>query len=269
MSQVDDLPVIHSLSPSRASDFVQCPLLFRFRVIDRLPERPSLAALRGTLVHSVLDRLFSRPAEERTQQVALSMLEPAWEELRASEPRSAELLADDQELATWLAESRKLLTRYFGMERPEQLEPREREKRIEVTLESGLRLRGYIDRMDVAPTGHIRIVDYKTGKSPQPRFEDKAKFQIFFYAVMLWRELGEVPTRLQLMYLGDGKVRWYEPTEEELRNAESEILDIWTDIERTARSGAWEPKPSKLCGWCDHQEICPAFGGTPPSLPET
>ncbi|MFE3491290.1 PD-(D/E)XK nuclease family protein, partial [Streptomyces griseus] len=39
-----------SLSPSRASDFMQCPLLYRFRVIDKLPEKPSEAATRGTLV---------------------------------------------------------------------------------------------------------------------------------------------------------------------------------------------------------------------------
>ena len=29
-----------SLSPSRAADFKTCPLLYRFRSIDRLPERP-------------------------------------------------------------------------------------------------------------------------------------------------------------------------------------------------------------------------------------
>ena len=55
-----------SLSPSRASDFMQCPLLYRFRVIDRLPEKPSEAATRGTLVHAVLERLFDAPAAERT-----------------------------------------------------------------------------------------------------------------------------------------------------------------------------------------------------------
>src|SRR6185437_2099379 len=29
-----------ALSPSRASDFMTCPLLYRFRVIDRIPEPP-------------------------------------------------------------------------------------------------------------------------------------------------------------------------------------------------------------------------------------
>ncbi|WP_046468193.1 RecB family exonuclease [Allosalinactinospora lopnorensis] len=261
-------PRVPALSPSRASDFLQCPLLFRFRVIDRLPEKPSAAALRGTLVHAVLERLFELPAESRTPRTALSLLEPQWEQLRTERPESEELFGDEKELAAWLEEARALLNRYFQMEQPQRLEPREREMRLDVTLSSGLRLRGYVDRLDVAPTGQIRLVDYKTGKSPRPRFEDKARFQIFCYAVMLWRELGEIPTRLQLMYLGDGGVRWYEPTETELLNAEAEITAIWADIEATARSGRWSPKPSKLCGWCDHQEICPEFGGTPPPLPE-
>ena len=30
-----------ALSPSRASDFMTCPLLYRFRVIDRIPEPPT------------------------------------------------------------------------------------------------------------------------------------------------------------------------------------------------------------------------------------
>ena len=58
--------VLGSLSPSRAADFKTCPLLYRFRCIDRLPEEPSRAAVRGTLVHSVLESLFDLPSAERT-----------------------------------------------------------------------------------------------------------------------------------------------------------------------------------------------------------
>src|SRR3954454_7071994 len=67
-----------SLSPSRAADFKTCPLLYRFRTIDRLPERKSLAAVRGTLVHSVLERLYDLPAAERTVESALELVQPAW-----------------------------------------------------------------------------------------------------------------------------------------------------------------------------------------------
>jgi len=51
--------VLPSLSPSRAGDFKTCPLLYRFRTVDRLPEKPNADAVRGTLIHSVLERLFA------------------------------------------------------------------------------------------------------------------------------------------------------------------------------------------------------------------
>ncbi len=257
-----------ALSPSRASDFLQCPLLFRFRTIDRLPEAPSAAALRGTLVHACLERLYELPAESRDPRNAVGLVDPQWKKLREKKPEVDELFADDAERDTWLESARDLVRRYFDLENPTTLEPRDREMRLDVSLPTGLRLRGYVDRIDVTPSGQIRIVDYKTGKSPAPRFEDKARFQIFFYAVMIWRDLGVVPTRLQLVYLGgDGAVRWYDPTEDELRAAESEIADIWARIEAAGRAGVWEPRKSKLCDWCEHQALCPAFGGTPPPLP--
>ncbi|QVQ52512.1 PD-(D/E)XK nuclease family protein [Spiractinospora alimapuensis] len=261
------LPLEPVLSPSRAADFMQCPLLFRFRTVDRLPEEPKPAAVRGTLVHAVLDDVFSLAPEERTPDSALAMVEPRWDVMVGESPEFEDMFDSLEDLDAWLEDARTLVRRYFEMEHPGRVEPRERELRLDVTLESGLRLRGYVDRLDVAPNGAMRVVDYKTGKAPPPRFTDKARFQIYFYALMIWRVYGEIPRRLQLMYLGDSGWLWYEPTEGELRAAEVEIQGIWEAIEATARSGEWPAKPSKLCGWCDHQAHCPEFGGTPPPLP--
>ncbi len=55
-----------------------CPLLYRFRVIDRIPEPPTTATARGTLVHAVLERLFDLPAAGRTPAAAQDMLIPEW-----------------------------------------------------------------------------------------------------------------------------------------------------------------------------------------------
>jgi putative RecB family exonuclease len=83
---LDPLPTLPSpstaLSPSRASDFMTCPLLYRFRVIDRLPEPPTEATARGTLVHAVLEKLFDHPAGERTPDAAREMLSPEWDRPR-------------------------------------------------------------------------------------------------------------------------------------------------------------------------------------------
>ena len=61
-----------SLSPSSISSFKNCPLAFRFSYLDRLPEPPSPAASKGTLVHRALELLMCRPAEDRSVETALS-----------------------------------------------------------------------------------------------------------------------------------------------------------------------------------------------------
>src|SRR5271154_5378568 len=75
-----------ALSPSRAADFMTCPLLYRFRVIDRLPEPPTTATARGTLVHTVLERLFDLPAAGRTPEAAAGLVSPEWSRLSEESP---------------------------------------------------------------------------------------------------------------------------------------------------------------------------------------
>jgi putative RecB family exonuclease len=256
-----------SLSPSRAGDFMTCPLLYRFRVIDRLPEPPSPAAARGTLVHAVLEHLFDQPAAERTPAVARALLDPEWDRLVTSEPELASLFAAEADLAAWLGEAGVMLDRYFTLEDPRRLEPAHRELSVEAELASGLRLRGYIDRLDVAPGGQTRIVDYKTGSAPPAEFEARALFQMKFYALVLWRAQGQVPRLLQLMYLGNGEIVRYEPDEADLRATERKVEALWQAIERARQSRDWRPRPGRLCDWCAHKALCPAFGGTPPELP--
>jgi putative RecB family exonuclease len=265
---VQELPIVGSLSPSRAGDFMTCPLLFRYRTIDRLPQEPSSAAVRGTLVHAVLERLFDLPAAERTPDAAATLLAPEWARLQEAEPEVAGLFADEVELASWLTSARRLLDGYFSLEDPRRLDPAEREAYVEVVLPGGLRLRGIVDRLDVAPTGDVRVVDYKTGRAPGEAFEGKALFQMKFYALVLWRTRGVVPRRLQLMYLGDREVLAYSPDESDLLATERKLLALWEAIERAVQARDFRPRPSKLCDWCDHQAFCPEKGGTLLPWPE-
>jgi len=259
----------NSLSPSRAGDFMTCPLLYRFRVIDKLPETPSIDAVRGSVVHKVLEDLFDLPAADRTHERANLLLPSVWEQILAAEPELAEMFGEaTTDLATWLEQCRSLLGRYFTLEDPQRLEPAEREVHVATTLESGLTIHGYIDRVDVAPTGEVRIVDYKTGRSPGEHFEAKALFQMKFYALVVWRTRGIIPRMLQLIYLGNGELLRYEPDESDLLATERKVQALWEAIQRATASGDFRPNRTVLCGWCDHQAICPAWGGTPPPLPE-
>ena len=237
-------------------------------MIDRLPEPPSTTAARGTLVHAVLERLFDEPAACRTPQTAQAMLAPLWERLVADEPELAGLFDDAEQRSDWFAGASVLLDRYFTLEDPSRLEPARREHAVQAVLESGLLLRGYIDRLDVAASGETRIVDYKTGTAPREEFEARALFQMKFYAVVLWLTQQRVPALLQLMYLGNGEIVRYAPDEADLRATVRKIDALWQAIERARATGDWRHRQSRLCEWCAHQAMCPAFGGTPPPLPE-
>jgi len=260
--------VVGSLSPSRASDFLTCPLLYRFRHVDRLPEVVSPDAVRGTVVHKVLELLFDLDAADRTAERSEAMLEPAWEQVVAERPEiAAQFEADGLDHEAWLATCRTVLARYFGLEDPRRLEPAERELYVETVTGSRLLLRGFVDRLDEAPNGMLRVVDYKTGRSPRPGFEAKALFQMKFYALVLWRTRGVVPSVLQLVYLGDGVVVRYEPDEADLLACERKVEAVWEAISEARTSGTWLPRKGPLCAWCSHRSLCPEYGGTPPPLP--
>jgi putative RecB family exonuclease len=266
---VDGVHVLASLSPSRAADFRTCPLMYRLRTIDRLPEAPSPDAVRGTVVHKVLEDLFDLPAAERTPERADTMVQDAWGFVLDAEPEVASLFTGDgPEITAWLASCRDSLRAYFALEDPRRLEPAERELYVETLLDSRLLLRGFVDRIDIAPDGAIRVVDYKTGRSPGVGFESKALFQMRFYALVIWRTRGVVPSLLRLVYLGDGQMVSYEPDKADLLATERLVEAIWRAIEQARESGEWLPSPSWACGWCSFQDHCPTFGNEPPPLPE-
>ncbi|MGE0217637.1 RecB family exonuclease [Mycolicibacterium sp.] len=258
-----------ALSPSRASDFKQCPLLYRFRAIDRLPEPPSPAQLRGSVVHAALEQLYALPPAERVPATAAALVAPAWQRVVGEQPG----LLDGVDAATrddLLEQARALLSGYYRLEDPTRFDPQSCEQLVEVELADGTLLRGFVDRIDVAATGEVRVVDYKTGKAPpeaRALAEFKAMFQMKFYAVALLRSRGVLPARLRLLYLADEQVLDYTPDLDELERFEKTLTAIWRAIQSAGATGDFRPQPSRMCDWCAHQAHCPAFGGTPPPYP--
>ena len=263
----DTQSALPTLSPSRAADFKTCPLLYRFRTVDRLPERPSTDQVRGTLVHAVLESLFDLPAADRTPDRAAQLVAPQWQRLLAEQEELTDLLDGEPAAEDFLTSARQLLGGYFAVEDPRRLEPAERESFVQAEVDGRLVIRGYIDRLDVSPAGELRVVDYKTGGAPREAFEARALFQLKFYALVLWRTRGVVPRVLRLLYLRDAEVCDFAPDAEDLVRFERTLLALWQAIERATAERDFRPKPSRLCGWCSHQALCPAFGGTPPPYP--
>ena len=283
MDQFLDKP----LSPSRANQFRDCELLYRYRTIDKLPERPSPAAVRGTLVHNVLESMFGMEALSRTPDNVVALLPEALASMLAENPSivyavestlewspeaavmetqptpSPESVASFIEIATGLVEA------YFALEFPQELNPTALEMKVNTRLDSGVEVHGIIDRFETNGGGAIRISDYKTGKAPDARWEDKSWFQMLFYALITWRDKGVIPAELRLIFLGNSRILTKSPTETELLKTENTINEIARDIKEAVMTGNFKPRKSGLCQFCTHQDICTVFGGKILPLPYT
>ena len=255
-----------ALSASRAKDYMQCPLKFRYFVVDALPQPPSTPAIKGTVVHDALERLFDLPPAERTPEVAISLLPQAWETTLKKQPEAKELFVNEQDWVEAQSDCEALVEGYFRVERPQNLRPRGREEFVDARLDSGVLLRGIIDRLDEAPDGALRVVDYKTGKAPSQRFINDALFQMKFYALLL-RQTRRLPTRLQLLYLRSARVLTLDPDPREIEAFEQEVDSLWARIKADAESADFQPRKSPLCPWCPFQSLCPQFGGRQPAVP--
>lgn len=252
-----DLP--RTLTPSKVTAFTNCPLAFRFTVIEHRPEPPSPHAVKGTLVHSALEGLFwNHEGASRTEHAAEGELERAWDEL-ASDPEFIGLGLDDAAAAEFLADARMLVRNYFRLEDPTAVRAIGVELGVEVES-GGVRRRGIIDRLDIGPDGELTIVDYKTGRAPSERYQQGRLGGVHTYAVLCEKTLGRAPVEVRLLHLREPVVISAVPTPQSLRGHRQRTDAVWVAIERACRTEDFRPKVGPLCRFCHFQSSCPAFG---------
>lgn len=253
------LPLPVSLSPSKVTSFTDCALAFRFSAIDRLPEPPSVAASRGTLVHAALERLFGLEAPERTLEAAQACLVEATAALR-DHPEFAGLGLDAEAQATFEGEAAVLVEKYFRLEDPTSITPIGLELKLEIEL-GGVRLRGIIDRLELDADGELVVTDYKTGRAPGERQEQQRLAGVAFYSLLCERLFGRRPAKVQLLYLADPLAIISVPTDRSTRGVERKLAAVWAAVERACEREDFRPNPSRLCDWCAFKAYCPSFGG--------
>lgn len=255
------LPLPTSLSPSKVSSFKDCALAFRLSAIDRIPQPPSAPATKGTLVHRALELLFCEPPAERTLPTALACLERASAEM-ATDAEFVGLSLDEAEAAQFAAQAEVLVHRYFELEDPRRIHPIGLELMLSAKLGS-LTLRGIIDRLELDDEGGLVVTDYKTGKAPGVTYEQSRLGGVHFYAFLCQQMLGQVPARIQLLYLADPVAIVACPSEQSVRGLRQRAEAVWRAIERACETDDFRPHPSPLCDWCSYQTYCPVFGGDP------
>ena len=253
------LTLPRTLTPSKVAAFTNCPLAFQFSVIEHRPEPPSPHAVKGTLVHAALEGLFwNHQGAGRTEAVAADELERAWDDLQ-SDPEFVELALSRDEAADFLADARVLVANYFRLEDPTTVRAIGVELGVEIE-QDGLRLRGIIDRLDMAPDGALTVVDYKTGAAPSDRYARGRMVGVQTYALLCEKLLGRIPVEVRLFHLRDPMVLSAAATPQTLRGQERRTAAVWGAIERACANDDFRPRTGPLCNFCHFKPVCPAFG---------
>jgi len=250
-----------SLSPSSIASFKQCPLAFKFSYVQRLPEPPSAAASKGTLVHQALELLMTRPGPERTIDNALTDLATATDAL-AGHPDFTELELSDDEWQAFHASAATLVHKYFTLEDPTSVNAIGLELKLEAQLD-GVKVRGIIDRLDLDEHGELVVVDYKTGSVPGERFEAKSLAGVHMYALLCEQMLGRRPAQVRLYYLSKPEAIIAIPTEQTVNGVAKRTTALWSAVAGACARDDFRPNPGRLCDYCTFKPYCPAYGGDP------
>jgi putative RecB family exonuclease len=252
------LTLPRTLTPSKVASFTSCPLAFRYTQIDRLPEPPSPHAVKGTLVHRALERLFwQHEAGGRSPAAAAAELATAWTELQ-DDPEFVELALDQATADQFLADAQVLIDNYFRLEDPDAVRAVGIELGVEIN-QDGLRLRGIIDRLDIGPDGELTVVDYKTGRAPSERYEQGRMSGVQTYALLCQRLLGRAPVAVRLLHLREPLVITATATPQTIRGQQVRTTAVWDAIERACAAEDFRPKVGPLCNYCHFKATCPAF----------
>lgn len=254
-------PTLETLSPSRASDFKVCPLLFKYKAIDKIEVPPTVYQARGTTAHLALQWLFDLSPADRTPERLYELFRKAWVELRDDE--YPDLFDNVEDERAWGIESLNVLANYFLVEDPGSFDPLDRE--LDMTEDLGeITIRGILDRMEEEVDGLV-ITDYKTGKAPPEQYAIPAFFALKIYALLIRKRTGRTPVRLRLMYLNGPTVYEIPVTDPQLDATKRKLEALWSAINRAIVNNDFPARPGKLCNWCQFQEICPAYSAEPES----
>lgn len=253
-----------SISPSRMSGFLQCPLQFRMESMQKLPGDTGAAAVAGTTVHAALELLMNLPGPERTQEALHDFVETCLIAVYETEDYLS-LTEDALTKFGFDATVRRVAPRAFDMVDLVEAPVTGVELRLEVDFEGWI-LRGIMDLVTGEGDG-LKVLDWKSGRTPSERYQSKAMLGIDFYSVMATRYFGRIPQEVSLLYLSDRTTISREPTERSVRATENKIRAVRVAIERACEKDAFKPAVSKLCDYCLCKPYCPAHGGNEDDLP--
>ena len=235
------------LSHSSISLYNECPQKYKFKYIDKVPEKPRHFFSFGQSVHLALEFFYGvkEPVPPSLPDL-LKNYKEVWVSAGYKDP--------GQEFE-YFEEGKRILQEFHRKHSKDFHVPFFVEYAFTFEVE-GVPVTGRIDRVDKLPDGRLSVLDYKTGKKlATGRLEIDAQLTMYQFACesLLGAEVGEL-------------VFYHLPTLKQHRAARrgtALVDELKGRIVTTAESitkEKFDPKPEEsVCRWCDYKPICPIF----------
>ncbi len=239
------------MSPSQADSYSACPRKYALERRLHLGDAGSPHARFGTLVHSALEAAEKAVVGTGRPHAELDAVIVELERVWADEADFGTPQLD----AAWLRHAVGAVTRlYSNWPSPDGV-PIGLELRVEETID-GTPWVGVIDRLERVGD-NLKVVDYKTSKSP-PKVADAAvSIQLGFYASAVGKARGEPVTEAEMWFprFESKAVTKRSLDISSLREIEEEMSRVTAAI----KSEAWEPTVGDACRYCSFKRSCPAW----------
>ncbi len=244
------------LSFSRVDAYASCPLKYRFGYVEKLPQMPSPHLSWGSSIHAALEVWWDQKLPDPPPvQVLFDALYDHWDDTGFADMERAEKLR-------WYTFARDVLARHHERHAAGYVPAAACEQWFELDLGDQIEVVGSIDHVAPLSGGDIGIVDWKTNRRAKPRRYVASSLQLAIYALAARQLWGREPEWVALDFVVPGM-------RVTVARDEIDVDAAVAEIRRTAaliRAERFEPRPSKLCGWCDYRAQCPAFEGEGPDV---
>lgn len=240
-----------SLSPSKITTYLACPLKYRWTHVDargRWYLRAKSCYSFGTSLHRVLERFHDAgDVGVETTHEALAALEESWLEAGFS---SAEEMADA------FGEGKAIIERYVD-EHPISragVNTLHVEKLLKRDM-GDFMLVGRLDRIDEHADGTIEVVDYKSMRSSVSTEDVAADIAMGCYQLLLQEHYPERPILATIVSLKSGEQASYSMSAEEISEFQFALGELGRQI---LSHDFYELVPlyKRLCGGCDFLTLC-------------
>lgn len=235
------------LSHSSITLYNECPQKYKFKYVDKIPEKPKHFFSFGQSVHLALEYFYG------VKEPKAPSLEDLLKHYREIWVKPG--YRDENQEAEYFEEGRQILTRFHDKHAKSFHVPFSVEYNFNFEYE-GVPLTGKVDRIDKLPDGRLSILDYKTGKKlAAGRLDLDAQLTMYQFACesQLGEEVGEL-------------IFYHLPTLKEHRTIRRDkplVKELTTRIVETAEGitkDRFDPKPTEnACRWCDYKPICPIY----------